>query len=323
MKNTDKLANDVDLDVLFARGEYEQILKDTVDKIDVTSIYYRIRALDALKRYEEASLLLSKVNNIIEKEDLLLTMRLNIFHCLKTENFAHGYELYNAYKEYPYHSQAVEEFVASIPELLKRHMSAQKETEKNEKQGVALIANQLKTFSASPSLLWKIDALTAKDFKKCLPDLLRYLVKEEIHSLFRHSLLTIIYEKNGPSIIDYYHDGKIITLDLEKNPPLVTTKFFNILMTAIDMYHFNVSYVSLAKELAYNYFSYLYPEVPISENINLYGASFILLAANIFKIEDIQKTVINFYKIKEDKLLSLYHQVESVIQKIYSSAKEC
>ncbi|MFA6675902.1 MAG: hypothetical protein WCS49_03425, partial [Bacilli bacterium] len=100
------------------KRQYQLVVKLTESSLEPTSLFYRISALLALGKGEEA-LACIKTNQKILEVNMAMLMRIHVeILCLLTK-FDEAYEALEYYKNRPYVSQEVEELIKELPQMIR------------------------------------------------------------------------------------------------------------------------------------------------------------------------------------------------------------
>ena len=103
---------------LMDKRQYDLVIKLTEDSQDMNYLFYRISALLATGRGEEALSVIKKNREILQG-DLSLLMKVHIEILCLLNNFDEAYEEIKYYENLPYVSQEVEEMIRDLPKLVR------------------------------------------------------------------------------------------------------------------------------------------------------------------------------------------------------------
>ena len=103
---------------LMDKKQYELVLKITENSQDSLSLFYRLSALLAVNRINDAlALIKDKRSILIAKPAILMKIHIEIL-CL-LGRFDEAYEELNYYKELPYENQQTEELLNYLPKYIR------------------------------------------------------------------------------------------------------------------------------------------------------------------------------------------------------------
>ena len=106
------------LATLFKKKQYQLIIDVTDGSLDIEAISYRLNALIALNRYQDALTLIIARNDLLYQKDPLKCMELHFELLLHEKKFDEALMTLKKYEEMPYVSQRVEEFLRAIPKKI-------------------------------------------------------------------------------------------------------------------------------------------------------------------------------------------------------------
>lgn len=242
------------LKTLMDRKDYELVVKLTEDTKDITHLFYRISALLALGRGEEA-LKTIKSNRKILEGDLLLLMKIHIEILCLLGKFDEAHEEIDYYKNLPYVSQQVEELLKDLPKLVR-------EEEKKSFASKELSNLELKKRLKSQDqnvVLPAIDMVRDRDVNFFLDELQEIMVSFP-KQVIRSFALLLLVQKQLDKEMDFNHMDKVIKVNPSKLEPPFIGEEFNSFVRAMQNEIRNPSVNQDAVQILSSYIIYTYPE---------------------------------------------------------------
>ena len=108
---------------LMENNQYDLVIKLTENATDMDGIFYRIGALLAVGKAEDALICLTKNKKILQKQ-LFLLIRMHIDLLCLLLRFDEAFDALEYYRELPYDSQEVEELIKSLPKYIREQEKA-------------------------------------------------------------------------------------------------------------------------------------------------------------------------------------------------------
>ena len=110
------------LETLISKKQYEIVIKATENCTDSQSLFYRVIAFASMSKFDDALTVINNHKKILEEAALNVLINLHIDILLLAERFDEAFSAYDYYRDLPYHSQVVEEIIASIPNKIQESM---------------------------------------------------------------------------------------------------------------------------------------------------------------------------------------------------------
>lgn len=297
------------LKTLMDKKAYDLVLKITENSTDAISLFYRISALLALAKVEDAlNVIKSKRTILEEKPSILIKIHIEILCMLG--RFDEAYEELGYYQELPYESQETEELLRSMPNFIRqeekksyRHGLTEDEVikkllSKNDEDVVAGI-NQVRAFS--------LDSFLLPLFK-----ILRSYPRQAI----RVCALLLLVEKKYDKEVEFLHFDKLIKVvpsSLEE--PFAVNGFNNLeeISFAFQSEFHDPSVAENALQILSTYLLYIYPnkiDLSKDEIIVVFG----YLAAKFLQSNDVSLTILCKNKnLDVEKLLDKVSFIEETL----------
>ncbi len=204
-------------DTLFSKGEYELIVRVTENAKDAKSLFYRIAALSALGRYEDALSVINSHRIILEKEDLALLIKIHIDILEALEKFDEAYDEADYYNNLPYENQEVEEILRDLKKSIRREelQHLKKEEVKPQEVKTLLLSKDSQDVAYGLSIVRNLEVTPYLD---AIKNILVSFPSQIIRSV---ALLTLI-EKKYSSPLAYNRLGKQIVVTPSELEELTT-----------------------------------------------------------------------------------------------------
>lgn len=239
---------------LMDRKEYELVVQLTKDTQDVTYLFYRISALLALGRGEEA-LKTIKNNRKILENDLLLLMKVHIEILCLLGKFDEAHEEVEYYKNLPYVSQQVEELLKELPKLVREE---EKKAFASKELSNLELKKRLKSQDQN-TVLPAIDMVRDRDINFFLEDIQEIMVSFP-KQVIRSFALLLLVQKQVDKELDFMHVDKLIKVNPSKlEPPFIGEEFNSFVRTMQNEIR-NPSINQDAVQILSSYIIYMYPE---------------------------------------------------------------
>ena len=259
------------LKTLMDRKEYDLVLKITENSQDSLGLFYRLSALLAVGKSEDA-LKLIKTKREILKSKLSLLMKIHIEILCLLGKFDEAYDELKYYQELPYENQETEEMLAYLPKYIR-----EEEIKLYKKKEVGQDEIRKKLVSKSDN-----DVLTALDAIRELPldsfilpiqNILRSYPKQSIRAF---ALLLLVARKYDKKVSYLYFDELREVIPASLNEPFVLKDIGTIddLSQLLQNTFHDPSLVQTIINLVSSYIVYTYPEpLPYSkeEIIAIFG----------------------------------------------------
>lgn len=239
---------------LMDKQEYELVVKLTEDTKDINHLFYRISALLALGRGQQA-LNTIKTNRQILQGDLLLLMKIHIEILCLLNNFDEAYEEVRYYESLPYVSQEVEELLKELPKLIRQE-------EKNALTNKQITNEALKERLKSNDemvVLPALDMVRNRDINLFISEIERIMISFPKQSIRSFALLLLVNKKIDKEM-NFNHIGKAIKINpAQLEPPFVGDNFNNFIK-ALQNEVRNPSISEDAIQILSSFIIYIYPE---------------------------------------------------------------
>ena len=239
---------------LMDKRQYDLVIKLTEDSQDMNYLFYRISALLATGRGEEALSVIKKNREILQG-DLTLLMKVHIEILCLLNNFEEAYEEVKYYENLPYVSQEVEEIIRELPKLVR-------EEEKKSLSSRELSNDALKERLKSNDetvVLPALDMVRGRDINMFLPDIQRIMLSFPKQSIRSFALLLLVQKKIDKEL-SFNHIGKAIKINPSQLEPPFIGNEFNDFVRALQNELKDPVVSEDAVQILSSYIIYMYPE---------------------------------------------------------------
>ena len=270
------------LKTLMDKKSYDLVLKLTENSNDALALFYRLSALLAVGKSEEA-LNLIYTKRIILQSRLAILIKIHIEILCLLKRYEEAYNELKYYQELPYESQEVEEILKVMPEYIKkeemqrgkRHVMDQEEI-----YAKLLSTNDDDVFMA----LDEIKNLRVEPYLLPILKILRSYPRQVVRSF---ALLLLVDQKYDKEV-DFLHDDKLIKLipsSLEEPFSVPGFESLQAFSFAVQSLYRDPSIANNALNIVSSYIIYIYPDkLPYSpdESLLIFG----YLAKRMLQIEE-------------------------------------
>ncbi len=239
---------------LMDKRQYDLVIKLTENTQDMNHLFYRISALLALGRGEEALSVIKKNRQILQG-DLSLLMKIHIEILCLLNNFDEAYEEIKYYENLPYVSQEIEEMIRQLPKLVR-------EEEKKAVSSRELTNDALKERLKSNEeniVLPALDIVRSRDINMFLNDIQRIMLSFPKQSIRSFALLLLV-QKRIDKEFSFNHIGKAIKINPSKLEPPFIGDEFNDFVHALQNELKDPAVSEDAIQILSSYIIYMYPE---------------------------------------------------------------
>lgn len=264
---------------LMDRKEYDLVIKITESANEPNDLFYRISALIAIGRYDDA-LKCIEINKNILRKDLLLLMHVHIEILCILGRFDEAYEAMRYYQELPYESQQVEEYLKELPNLIR--LEEKKALSVNVLKEEDLI-KKLKSNDQN-DVLMALDSVRSREIAPYLPAI-QHIMVEFPHQSVRSFALMLLVQKNVDREFKFKSIDDIIIVNPSKNEPPFVGKEFNEFTLELNRELKNPSLADNAVQILSTYIIYTYPK-KIEIKKDLFIAALYLIANEYLQSKD-------------------------------------
>lgn len=281
---------------LFDKKRYDLIIDLTKNSKNPEEILLRVTSFIMLNKDNDALDEIENNQTILDQHYPYKTMRLHFELLFKNKLFDEALIALDHYKNLPYISQEVEEFLRAIPQ----EISTLKNNKTNLKaidEICSILENEEDNGLVSEALF----SLNNYNFFLYADSLVTLLKKKNINSNLRSYALMILSEnKYGIAVKYLNHDDKLITVVPSKIEAPFTDKFYVLASTKLQE---KTSYNITLQQIANNLLNYLiidlYPENIAKYSLEHLVEAIYLLACDYIK-EEAKTCLEESYKLKEE-----------------------
>lgn len=259
---------------LFDKKQYSLIIEITRDSIDDVSMFYRLSSLVALGKYQEALTLIEDHRDIYEKS-LLALMRIHFEILAELKLFDKAYDEVKHYRDLPYVSQEVEEYLSALPTIVRnaeRHVSASADLSREKIESV------LTSSKDDYEILMILDYLKNQKLTPYIDLLLKLMSGGEHHPyVATFALLLLVDSKYDKKVTIKKMDQSFAVVPSELIPPYTGERYnrFTLEMGSIIK---DPSLASCAINLFNEYIILSYPQEVLKDDNKLILATFMEIA---------------------------------------------
>ena len=270
------------LKTLMDKKAYDLVISLTENSQDSLSLFYRISALLAVGKSEDAlNVINAKQKTLQEKLGLLVKIHIEIL-CL-LGRFDEAYDKLRYYVELPYQNQETEEVLRAMPEYIRKE-------EKNSYRQHSLssdeIMNQLMSKN-DEEVLAALDALKEQKLDPYLLPILKIIRSFPKQVVRTFALLLLVNEKYDKEVEFLHKDElkKVVPSSLEEPFQVPGFKNLNELSFALQSLYHDPSIASNALQIISSYLLYIYPdriEMTADEIVVVFG----FLAKRLLRVNE-------------------------------------
>lgn len=270
------------LKTLMDKKQYELVIKITENSEDSLSLFYRLSALLAVSRINDAlALIKEKRQVLLTKPAILMKIHIEIL-CLLGK-FDEAYEELNYYKELPYENQQTEELLRYLPKYIREE---ELKLYKHKEVGQDEIRKKLLSKDDN-DVLTALDAVRDQPIENFLLPIFNIL-KTYPKQMIRAFALLLLVAKKYDKVVSYLYLDKLI----EVKPSTLGDPFvvdgvgdINSISQAIQNAYHNPSLSQNAISILSSYLVYTYPNKP-KYNLDEFVVIFGSLAVSLLQIKD-------------------------------------
>lgn len=268
------------LKTLIERKQFQLVVDLTCEYRDAASAAFRIAALVGLGRLEEALGLITKFRGEFEDANFSI-MRVHFEILLLKNRYDRAYEELNYYKELPYISQEVEEYLNQAEEMIRSHERSYNKNRKRSKDEIYEILEKEKDSLLLLAVLNEIRDYNIRDFTY---HLILFLKRGGINSFVSTYALLLLVSSGYEKPIDFYkNDKKYVVTPKELTPPFINEKYDEV-VKRIEITAKDPAVSEAAKSLLNDLVIILYPEDIFDCEIKLLAGSLLSIAFDHFQI---------------------------------------
>ena len=289
---------------LMDRKEYDLVLRLTKNSTDANELFYRISAFLATGKYQEA-LSCIETNKLILQKDLLFLMHVHIEILCILGKFDEAYAALEYYKNLPYESQKVEEYLKELPNLIRLEEKKRYVTNNLEEED---LIKKLQS-DKQEDVLMAIDSVRGRDITPYISTINKVMVNYPKQSIRSFALLLLVQKKVNKEL-DFNHMGRIIKVNPSQLlPPFVGNEFTNF-VNDLSKELKDPSLCETAIQIISTYIIYIYPD-SLDNNFDALYAALYLISHEYLQSKD----ALSLEEICEEKVVPV-DEVKFIIEKI-------
>lgn len=252
------------LKTLMERNQYELVIKLTENSNDSISLFYRLSALIAVGKNEDALKTIKSKRDILQDRlNLLVKFHIEIL-CL-LGRFDEAYDELKYYENLPYESQEVEEVLRMMPQYIRnaeKQSYGSKQLDEEELNKRLLSSNEEEVLGA-------LDEIKSQSSSRYLNNLL-ILIKSHPRQVIRTFGLLLLLKDNFDKEVEFLKGDKILKVIPSHLPePFLVPGFkdVNAVFFAMQEEFHDPTVVQNAMQTLSSYLLYFYPdEYPFTKN---------------------------------------------------------
>ena len=244
------------LKTLMDKKQYDLVLKLTENSQDSLALFYRLSAMLATGRSEDAlKLIKDKRQILLSKPGVLMKIHIELL-CLLGK-FDEAYSELRYYQELPYENQETEELLNSLPKYIREEeikVYKRQEVGQDELRKKLLSKNDVDVLSA-------LDAVRGQQLESFLLPIINIL-KNYPKQLVRTFALLLLVAKKYDKKVEFLHEDKLIeVIPSELDEPFIIPGLGNIddLSSLFQNEYHDPSLSQNAINILSSYMVYIYP----------------------------------------------------------------
>ena len=244
------------LKTLMDKKQYDLVIKLTENSNDSIALFYRLSALLAVGKSEEA-LNLINIKRLILQNKLSLLIKFHIEILCLLGRFDEAYHELKYYEDLPYESQEVEEILRAMPDYIRGQEKASfgnKRLDEDELKEKLMSKNDDEVLAA----LDEIKSLPINNYLLSILKLIRSIPRQIIRSFALLLLVNAKYDKE----VDFLHFDKLVKINPSQLPePFSVPGFESLedLSFALQNEYHDPSVAQNALQVLSSYLLYIYP----------------------------------------------------------------
>jgi hypothetical protein len=300
------------LKTLIEKKQYDLVLDLTKDSKDPTSTIYRISALLGLQKPKEALDLFLRVREELYKQSPLKTIQNDFELRFINNDFDGAYADLDLFKDKPYVSQEVEEYLRLLPSLIRKN---ERDSELNVDKSDDELINVLENSKDDYEILSTLSFLENRDLAPFISSLKKLLISSHHPSVKTFGLLLLV-SKHYQGEVNFLKGKKEYHLVPEKLDAPFSGLVFDGFISNLKNMAKNPSASQVAISILSDYIIDEYPEPVIKESTDYTLMLALLKISGEYLHDDLQIEDL----IKEHNLTM--KDVTSLADKISKTLKE-
>lgn len=274
------------LKTLMDQKNYDLVIKLTENSNDAISLFYRLSALLAVGKSEEA-LNLIKTKRLIMQKRLALLIKFHIEILCLLKRFDEAYEELKYYEELPYESQEVEEVIRSMPVYIRNEEKQAYAAPIDEDQLRAMLIN-----GNDGEILAALDRIKALPINPFLLNIFKITTTHKRQIIRSIALLVLVYKKYDKEVKFLHHDKIITLIPSEMDDPFIVPGYSSLeeFSFALQSAYHDPSISDNALNVISSYLLYIYPDkLDLSKEESLVVFGYIAKKLLKISIDDLEK----------------------------------
>jgi hypothetical protein len=295
---------------LLDQKNYELVLKLTEGSEAPNDLFYRISAYIYLGKYEDALYVIQDHQKILEGNLVsLINAHINLLCVLG--RFEQAHTVLDYYNNLPYQSQAVEEVLRKMPEVIELEEKKQTTLKFYDDEQVEKYLLSEK----DEDVLIGLDTVRNRDVFRFLPVIQKVMVSHPRQMIRSYSLMLLV-QKEVDRELKMNSNGEIIDVNPKHLNPPFTSVVFNDTIRLIDSEYKDPTLAQSATQLFSEYEMYLYPR-SLKDLAKNYAAAFYIIARKYANspLPDI-KQYCDAMELDENHIVELVKDIEKILSDV-------
>ena len=244
------------LKTLMDKKQYDLVIKLTENSNDSIALFYRLSALLAVGKSEDA-LNLIKSKRLILQNKLSLLIKFHIEILCLLSRFDEAYAELKYYEDLPYESQEVEEILRSMPTYIREQEKASFGSRRIDEDEI----RQRLMSKNDEEVLAALDEIKSLPINNYLLNILK-LMNSHPRQVIRSFALLLLVNAKYDKEVQFLHFDKLVTVNPSKLPDPFSVPGFDSLESlsfALQNEHHDPSVAQNALHVISSYLLYVYP----------------------------------------------------------------
>ena len=291
-----------DLNTLFAKKEYDLILKITSESKDAKELLMRISCLVIQGKVDNALDEIEKNQSLIEKQYQLRLMKIHFELLLSKKLFDEARLALKHYEDLPYVSQEVEEFMREMTTRIEEE-SHPKSRQKFELDEIYDILEKDNDQSKISQVLFSLKNYNLNIY---IDSLKIFMKREDVNPNFRtYALILLVDEKYNEEIEFLSRKGLIKINPTKIMAPFMSPSFNETCRLITEKSNHDVSMIETALHLFNCYIIDTYPEDIYGVGVDLLSSAFIRIAESYLN---------KAHSSYDEKVINLADEIKQIIE---------
>lgn len=269
------------LKTLIERKQFQLVVDLTQNYRDAETATFRIAALVGLGRIEEALDLIAKFHGEFEDATFQI-MKVHLEILLMNNKYEKAYQELNYYKDLPYISQEVEEYLRDAEKMIRDHERNYNKNRKRSKEEIYAMLDKERDDLVLLAVLNEIRDYNIKDFTY---HLILFLRRKDINSFVKtYSLFLLVSSAYDKPVSFIKNNKKYDVIPKELEPPFINENYDKVIR-AIEGIAKDPTITEAANSILNEIIIIFYPDNVFDNDINLLVGALLFVAYDLFQIQ--------------------------------------